>query len=346
MIKSLKLKNFRNFLDKHITFDSKKCFIIWKNGKWKTNILEALSILTNNSIIWIEIDKLVLKWKNTFFIEYSDEKWNKLWISYDKKIRRKTYIINTKKIIKKKFIQNTPQSVNFSPIIMNLMYLSPSLRRSFLDKILNNSFPEYESITKKYKKIIKNRNIILKKIREEKIQKNEINFWNTEFIKYAKKIYIYRFKIIEFLQKHINKSNEYFLWKISEISLIYSTKIQKKDIEWSIKNYLEKNFERDIILWNTSIWPHIDDFDILVDNTKLISFASRWEIKSVILWLKLLETSFIEKTTGKKPILLIDDLLSELDDIHKKILINKIKYYQTFITSIELDNKNENIIKL
>ena len=92
--------------------------------------------------------------------------------------------------------------------------------------------------------------------------------------------------------------------------------------------------------------PHIDDFEIQVDNIKLTNFASRWETKSVILWLKLLETSFIEKTTKKKPILLIDDLLSELDNNNKKILIDKIKYYQTFITSIEFKNKDKNIIKL
>lgn len=346
MIKSLKLRNFRNFKDKKIIFDDNKCFIIWKNGQWKTNILEALSILTNNSIIGIETEKLVLNWENNFFIEYEDELWNNIWMSFDKENKRKTYIINSKKTTKKKFILNTPKSVIFSPIIMNLMYLSPSLRRNFLDNILSNSFLKYDNIIKEYKKILKNRNIILKKIRENKVEKKEINFRDNEFIKQSKLIYNYRFIIIEFLQKYIPKSSEYFLWKINYVSLIYKTKILKEDIEWSMKKYLEKNFERDIILWVTSIWPHIDDFDILVDNINLIDFASRWETKSVILFLKMLEITFIEKITDKKPILLIDDLLSELDDFHKKILINKIEYYQTFITSIELDSIDENIIKL
>ena len=346
MIKSLKLKNFRNFRNKKLIFDDNKCFITWKNGKWKTNILEALSLLTNNTILWIEAEKLILKWENNFFIEYEDNVWNNIWISYDKETWRKTYIINSKKTTKKKFILNTPKSVIFSPIIMNLMYLSPSLRRNFLDDILSNSFLEYDNINIEYKKILKNRNIILKKIRENKVEKKEINFWDNEFIKLSTIIYKYRFLIAEFFEKFTPKSSEYFLWKINNVSFIYKNKVLKENIEWSIKKYLNKNFERDIILWVTSIGPHIDDFNILVDNINLVDYASRWETKSVILWLKLLETTFIEKKTGKKPILLIDDLLSELDDYHKELLINKIKYYQTFITSINLNSKNENIIKL
>jgi DNA replication and repair protein RecF len=92
--------------------------------------------------------------------------------------------------------------------------------------------------------------------------------------------------------------------------------------------------ERDIILQKTQIWPHIDDFEIRVDGINVTHYASRWEIKSIIIYLKLLEWLFIEKKTWKKPIMLIDDLLSELDDLHKNMLLKKIEYYQTFISSI------------
>jgi len=88
-------------------------------------------------------------------------------------------------------------------------------------------------------------------------------------------------------------------------------------------------------------------FDILVDNVSLKEFASRWEVKSVIIWLKLLEIKFIEKYRDKKPILLIDDLLSELDKKHKNLLLENIKWYQVFISSIKNDyEKDVNIISL
>jgi len=346
MIKSLKLKNFRNFEDIEFIFENEKFFIVWENWKWKTNILEALSILNNNSIIWINFDMLVKNNENNFFIEYQNDDWKTLWISYDKELKKKRFFVNKKTTSKKIFTENTNISVIFSPIIMNIMYLSPSLRRDFLDQILINSFNNYDKLLSNYKKILKNRNKILKNIRENKSKKEEINFWNQEFIKNAVEIYKYRLQLCDFFQKHIKKSSEYFLWKIKNVDFEYQTKVNRDKIPDDIIKYLEKNFDRDIIMWTTSIWPHIDDFDNIIDNNRLVEFASRWETKSIIIWLKLLETAFIENITNKKPVLLIDDLLSELDEKHKDILINKIKYYQTFITSISQVDKKNNFLNL
>lgn len=338
MIKSLKLKNFRNFKDEKFIFESEKFFIVWENWKWKTNILEALSILNNNSIIWINYENLVKKEENNFFIEYEEDNGNTFSISFDKNLKKKKYFLNKKWVTKLNFLKSTSLSVIFSPIVMNIMYLSPSLRRNFLDQILINSYPNYEKLLNEYKKVIKNRNKVLKNIWENKSKKEEIKFWDEKFIQISENIYNYRFKLIDFYKIHIKNSTQYFLWKINNIDFIYITKVDKNNIKEDIKNYLEKNFQRDIILWKTNIWPHIDDFNIIVDEMNLVDFASRWETKSIIIWLKLLETAFIEKITNKKPILLIDDLLSELDEIHKNILLNKIKYYQTFITSISSNN--------
>jgi len=346
MIKSLKLKNFRNFKDEEFIFENEKFFIVWENWKWKTNILESLSILNNNSIIWINFDMLVKNNENNFFIEYQNDDWKTLWLSYDKELKKKKYFVNKKATSKKIFSQNTNISVIFSPIIMNIMYLSPSLRRDFLDQILINSYKDYDKISSDYKKILKNRNKVLKNIRENKSKKEEINFWNDKFVNKSIEIYEYRFKLNDFFQKYIKKSKEYFMWKIKNVDFVYQCKVDKNNIKNDILKYLEKNIDRDIIIWTTSIWPHIDDFDIIVDDKKLVDFASRWETKSIIIWLKLLETAFIENKTNKKPILLIDDLLSELDEVHKNILIDKIQYYQTFITSINKVDCNNNFLKL
>lgn len=344
MIKKLKLINFRNFSELKLDSLNKQNFIIWKNWKWKTNILEAISLLWNNSITWLSLDELIKKWEDYFFIEYINDNWNKISFSYsnnDKEKSKKNYMLNNNKISKKKFVNNTYKCVIFSPIIMNIMYLSPSLRRDFLDNILKNSFEPYNKLLSKYKKVIKHRNKTLQKIKEWKINKTEIDFWNNKFIELASEIYKYRFKIINFFKISISSTLEYFWWKIYDIEFIYKSKVSENNIWKDLKNYLEKNIDRDIILCRTQIWPHVDDFGILVDSISLINFASRWETKSIVLWLKLMEWIFIEKMTWLKPILLIDDLLSELDELHKKMLLKKIKYYQTFISSIRKpDNKN------
>jgi DNA replication and repair protein RecF len=346
MIQSLQLKNFRNFDEKTLLFWGDKTFIVGENGKWKTNTLEALSLLTGNSITWVDFENLVKDENHTFFISYNDDEGNTIGISFNVSEKKKHYIINSKKVSKKKFLEHTKKSVIFSPIIMNLMYLSPSLRRDFLDHILKNTYEWYDKVLKDYKKALKHRNKVLKNIREHKSERSEIEFWDNEFIKKAEEIYGYRFKIIKFFEKHIESAKEYFSGKIKDIQFIYETKINEWSIREDITKNLQKNFERDIILWTTHIGPHIDDFDIIVDKKKLIEFASRWETKSIIIWLKLLETAFVEKISKKKPILLIDDLLSELDEKHKSMLIERMKYYQTFITSIHLENQEENLITL
>jgi len=345
MITELKLINFRNFENLKLISLYKENFIVWENGKWKTNILESISLLSNNSITRLSYDELIKKWKDYFYIEYLNDEWDKISLSYSKEKKKKQFMLNNNKITKKKFNQVTNKCVIFSPIIMNMMYLSPNLRRDFLDDLLKSSFDEYEKITTNYKRIIKHRNITLKKIFEWKCEKKEIKFWNEKFIEEATKIYKYRFKIINFLKSSIITTKEFFWCEVDNIVLIYNTKVSESDTELDIRKYLEKNIDRDIIMWKSPIWPHLDDFEILVDWIQLSHFASRWETKSVILWLKLLEWLFIEKMTGKKPILLIDDLLSELDNSHKNMLLKKIEYYQTFISSIT-KNENKNTIMI
>ncbi|MDP2090295.1 MAG: DNA replication and repair protein RecF [Candidatus Gracilibacteria bacterium] len=334
MITELRLINFRNFEELKLVGLEKKNFLVGENGKGKTNILECISLLSNNSITGLSFDELVKRGEDYFFIEYLSDDGNKISFSYTKEKKLKQFMLNNKKISKKKFNQITNKCVIFSPIIMNMMYLSPNLRRSFLDDLLKSSFEDYEKLLTSYKKIIKHRNKTLKNIGEGKSSKQEINFWNEKFIIEATRIYKYRFKIINFLKSTIDSTKEFFSGKIESIELKYNTKVTEDNVSKDIKEYLEKNIDRDIIMGRTPIGPHVDDFEILVDGIHLSHFASRGETKSMILWLKLLEGIFIEKMTSKKPILLIDDLLSELDNNHKDMLVKKIEYYQTFISSI------------
>ncbi len=334
MIKDLKIVNFRNFWSKEINDFRDENFIIWENWKWKTNILEAISLIWNNSITKLHLDDLVKLWEDYFFIEVFNKKWDKFWFYYSKKDKKKNYLINNKKTTRKKFLLESYSCVIFSPIMMNMMYLSPSLRRDFIDETLKSSYEEYDLLLKKYKKIVKSRNSVLKAINEQKASLDDLVFFDKNFIELASQIYKYRFKLINFLKESIVNTKEYFWEKAQNIEFIYKTKVDENNIESSIKEYIDKNIKRDIILWKTPIWPHIDDFEVSIDGINLINFASRWEAKSVIIYLKLLEGIFIEKKTWKKPILIIDDLLSELDQEHKNMLLSKIRYYQTFISNI------------
>lgn len=216
MITQIRLVNFRNFSNLVLSDIEERNFIVWENGQGKTNILEALSILCDNSLTGLALDNLVKQWEDSFFIEITD---SQLWVisfSYEKETKKKKYLQNKAPITRKKFTQIAHKCVCFSPIIMNLLYLSPGLRRDFLDGILSHSFPEYKTELWEYKKIVRHRNKVLKNIAEQKSSIDELKFWNTKFCDSAEFLYKYRFKIIEFFQKSIGHCSQFFWEKIQD----------------------------------------------------------------------------------------------------------------------------------
>lgn len=347
MIKKLTLLNFRNFENKSLNFEKEKNIIIWENWKGKTNILESICLFSNTSLLEIDYFNLVKNDKDFLFLKLELFSWDELWISYEKETNKKKFFINKKIVSKWKLEEYSPKIVSFHPMIMNMMYLSPSLRRFFLDNILINCYPEYDKLLRIYKKTLKSRNRVLKNIYEGKSKKDEIDFWNKQFVNNAEEIYKYREKIISYFEENISDSSIYFNNKINKVHFEYKTKIDRKDVRKSLENYINKNLDRDIILRKTYIWPHLDDFDIILDDVySLINFASRWEVKSMILWLKFIEAKFIETIINKKTVFIIDDLLSEIDIYHREILLKNINNNQTFITSINDIDINSNKFSL
>lgn len=343
MLQKIRIINFRSIATMDLYFE-KINNIIWNNWAWKTNILQAILCLfqSHHSLGNQEILK---NGTNHIFIEgiysNSDGLENTLTFSYDAENDKKLILLNGKKVTKKVLHENILPVSYFSPISMNLFYLGPKYRRDFLDDILKNAFWEYDTLLKNYEKILKHRNKILKNIAEEKSKIDEIYFWNNEFIKCAVLIYQYRNQINSFLQENIKNNSDVFQHNTAHIEYIYTSKVDMTNISGSIEQYLEKNLQRDIILWKTHIWPHIDDFDILINGKSLVDFASRWEIKSIIMSLKLQEINFIHSITKKHPIILIDDLSSELDSEHSKLVLEKLGHLQIIFTSILALNSEE-----
>ena len=334
VIEKLTLKNFRNFSDEEFLFSSWKNIIIWKNGHWKTNILEALA-LPLHSLVESLPQYLLQRGTSHLFISYqlSDGNYN---FSYQWEDNKKKFLTNGRSISKNTLQKHYPHVVSFHPLMMNMMYLWPSERRFFLDNVLCQSSSVYQQSLSKFKKILSSRNKILKRVFEKKSDPQELNFWNEEFIKYATLIYKERAELIKFLSSHIQELQKYFFGKVNQVTFSYQTKVDLESIELSLRTYLDKNLEKEILVRRTIIGPHLDDFDILIDEIPLIHFASRWEVKSSLIALKFLETHFLERYSEKSDILfLIDDLLSELDTEHRDMIWSHIGKRQSFITAIE-----------
>lgn len=334
MLDSINLKNFRSITRHEIIFWNQKTIIYWKNGSWKTTVLEAISLLSITPLNPTKLENLVSMNEDNFFISAKLNNKN-MSFAYNKNQKKRVYSIEWKNVSRKKFMLESLSITNFTPTTMNLFLLWPSKRRDFLDHILKSSFFQYDQELKKYEKILKNRNALLKSINKWNSKKSELPFWDWEFINAAISIYRYRYVLVSYFKEHIYELDKFIQQTTITCDFFYKVSVDFYNIETSLSQSLTQNLERDIILWKTTTWPHLDDFSILIDRKELTEFASRWEMKSIIVWLKMLEAEFIELKTGNTPLLLIDDFMSELDLSHRELLLESFSKYQTIITNIE-----------
>jgi DNA replication and repair protein RecF len=264
----------------------------------------------------------------------------KLKITFDSKQSKISFFENDSKLTRPKYLETSKSvAVFFSPIEMNIIYLGPTLRRDFLDEVCSLYNPSFIKVRSDYQKILRNRNKLLKAINDWKATKQDLRFWDDNFIEKATLFYKYRLDFINFVKSNLNIV-ENFLEGKYKLSFDYITKVEVDDIEGSIRKYLTKNIDRDIIVGHTYIWPHLDDFvfNALFNekshNTQ--DCLSRWENKSILIWLKFLEIEYFKIRHHENIIILLDDIFSELDDEHMATVMDYCKNFTTFITAQNL----------
>ena len=328
MFYSLLLEHYKNHTNWNFLFGMRN-IILWANGSGKTHVLEAIHDLCNGRFQSIHETQCIEGWLETSvgvckYRMFTDTNGT-------------SYFYQDKKVPRKKYIESLSfRSVSFSPIDMNLLYLSPSHRRDFLDDILDRAYDQFSSVRSKYNRLLKQRNALLKKISQQEAWSDDLDYWDHEIAKTAD-IYIqYRLHLIEFLQKWREDLNQFFHWK-HDISLCYISKIPTQDVAQSVQQYLLENRQRDILLGHTYVWPHLDDFWFFISYwwDKILSseHLSRWENKILLLFLKYFEVVFLERITKKWIIVLLDDLFSELDAEYSNRVLQMFSKYQIFITA-------------
>lgn len=337
----VRLHNFKLHSDLSLDFDAIN-FIYWPNGSWKTNILESIYLLVNSiSYKSTPFSRIKSHLKDEMLLEcdvWEDYLLRKLKIWYEHTTQKVNFISWWVKITKPKYISDSGHIwVFFEPLEMNVMYLWPSLRREFLDEMLLLGDDTFLKIKSNYQKALKNRNAILKNIALQKAWISDIAYWDAVFAKTASAYFSKRMEMVSFIRSRISLIEELLEWKY-ELSFDYITKISETSPEESILEYITKNFQRDVILGHTYIWPHLDDFTISVSDWKWGSvssqdFLSRWENKTILIWLKFIELEYFKSKKGSDIILLLDDIFSELDEKHTKLVLDLSKHYQTFITA-------------
>lgn len=328
MIKKLELRNIRIF--KNISFDFKKNIVIFigENAIGKTTLLESIyfSIMlksprTNN-------DSELISFNEKFgMIKISSNRDYKVVLSENKKV-----FINDNEITNLKEYIGLNNVVMFSPKDLDLVYGSPSDRRHFLDINISQISKQYLNNLNEYKKILKYRNDILK---SEKIDKVLLDIITKKLIENAKEIIKFRYEFIKELNDNLISIGK------EKIIIEYSSSTTYKNID----DDFNKSLDNDIFSKSTNKGPHRDDIKFIIGDNKS-NYASQGQVRTICLALKLTLIKIIEKYKKNNPIILLDDVLSELDDERKNRLFELLdSNYQIFISTTELNNIKSELLE-
>ena len=332
IINSISLTNFRNHESFRLDFNPDTTLILGANGWGKTSILEAIYILMRGkSFRATDVD--IIKNSSDFYrIELEYDSGETTIAVYDGK--QKTFLVGDKKVrrLPKK---NKYPVVLFLPSDLNLISGSPSRHREYFDRIFSELSDTYGETISKYEKALHQRNELLK---SDHFNDASLFSWNLLLAKYGTLIKNFRTEYTNLINKELSPTYYSIAENDDIINLIYQTEIIAAS-ESAYLAELERNTEKDHYLGHTSFGVHHDNFEFIFNNKPADGSASRGETRSIILALKFVESNIIYTKLHVKPIILLDDVFSELDQTRRKALINNFKDHQVIITSVEDVNR-------
>lgn len=350
-IKNLKLTNFRNHRKLNVEFDSDITLITGDNGSGKSSILEAIHLLSTGRTRMSKYDRDLVTYGENFCsiesnIETNDQEFlMELQIipneNFENASIKKAKINKVAKSIQ--YFTGIFNSVLFSPQDIQLITGSPSERRRYMDDMISQTDLEYKRCLSNYTKALRQRNKLLENINKGLGGNNEIGFYTDEIIKNGEMMQKKRDEMFENIAPIILENGKVLNDKHTKLEAVYKmNEISRTRLE-DIKN-------REIAAMTTLIGPHRDDFELLFNGHSVSNYGSRGEQRSCVLSLKIGEIEFIEKAKGDRPVLLLDDIFSELDNKHQLAVLDTIRDKQTTITSTAvpdfLDKVDVKIINL
>ena len=346
LVEKLLLNNFRGYKKKELSLKKGCSIIVGPNAVGKSAILEAITVLsTARSFRKAKDDDLVNFEAEYYYIQSIVKKRNeklKIAVSYDKK--NKAVFKNEKPLKKISDFISCLLVVNFSVFDFLLINGAPHDRRKFLNLLASQIQIENVYVLNEYEKILKDRNIILKKIKINKSQKmiDLVNVITSQLIEKGKKIISFRSQLIDVINAQIN--NQFLKLTSDEklkIKIEYLPSVSIEDYEEKMKMY----FDEDVDKGSTSFGPHKDDFHILLDNKKINISGSQGQQRDALLSLKFVTVKMLEDVYGESPVLLLDDVFSELDSIRQNNIIKNIeKENQTIITTTSLSDIDKDVL--
>lgn len=342
-IKKLKIKNFRNYSAAELAFDPKTNIIYGNNAQGKTNLLESIFVFcSGRSHRRADDGEMIAEGASSAVIEleFTDDV-----REYEGKMvmqsgKRKLVSFNGVSVSKISHIANYINAVMFSPEDLNIIKGGPGERRRFMDMALSQLKPNYVSVLNDYLKVLKQRNNLLKRLYADSPELSTLDVWDEALADLSAKITLYRVDFIQFLKPFVK--NIYAELSSEALDLSYVSNITDsfesyEVIKESMLKLLEKNRRRDLETKISNIGAHRDDIEFTIDGRDLKIYGSQGQHRSVVLCLKLAQTEAVYSVKKTYPIILLDDIMSELDKSRRDYFAGKIQNKQVIITSTDRD---------
>lgn len=335
MIASIRLQNFRSYKDETFEVGGKVNIIVGPNASGKTNILEAIQLaclgsshrrrdgqLVRFGKQWSRIDLQVGTVARIVKIENDDHK------------DTKSFVINSQPLKRLPLTKQLPLVI-FEPSHLQLFSGNPEARRDFLDDLISQTVPGYSPTRRSYKRTLAQRNSLLKNSPAN--IKSQIFAWDVRLSQLAGQIVSQRLKLVDVLNKDIAKIYRKLSNSRVKTEVVYTSSLNVNNYETNLLRKLQNNLDTDLLRGFTAHGPHRDDIEVLLGGHLAQDTASRGEVRTLLLALKMLEVRIIESSRGTKPVLLLDDVFSELDGSRRQALTSFLQSYQTFITTTDAD---------
>ncbi len=339
-IKSIELKDFRNYESLSLKFNRNVNLILGNNAQGKTNLLEAIYVSSIGKSFRTSKDHDMIRFGCDFArvcVEtVKDDMDGTVEIIFSNDSKKYAKVDGVKLRKNSELLKNV-YIVIFSPEDLKIVKDEPEKRRKFIDRELCQISPAYYDALSNYKKILMQRNAYLK---EFEIKKSMLEVWNMQLAKYGSIVMKHRDEFIKELSQIAAETHYKITNGKENLEVKYTPNVEffsdADRQERMFYEYILGAYESDLRQRTTTKGPHKDDFEIFIDGINVRSFGSQGQQRTSALSLKLAEISIIKEETGYEPVLLLDDVMSELDIERQEYLVKSLSNVQLFITTTEI----------
>ena len=342
-IKELSLQSFRSYDTLNIALDQGINILRGDNAQGKTNILESIYLCATARSHRTHKEKEIIKWGNeSAHVQLSvRKKYMEDTIDFHLSQKTKSALVNKMPIAKLGELFGVLNIVMFSPEDLQLIKNSPKERRRFIDIELCQIDKLYYYALRQYHKVLKQRNLSLKQFYKQK-DDSMLDVWDMQLEEYAKTVIEKRAEFIKELNQLAGEIHRDISGKKEELEIVYMPSVESLEFMDKMRKYREK----DILYQTTSIGPHRDDLRFMINDMDVKTYGSQGQQRTVVLSMKLAELKIMKKYIGEEPILLLDDVLSELDDKRQTDLFKYTENIQTLITCTGIEQSVWNTQKI